>query len=355
MAQKQGGRVVFADLLRVFALLAAMILYLIGDQLNRVGAGTASWTVLSLYDGLLRWCVPVFAMLSGMMMLDEKAGRSLPKLFFHNALRVLIALLVWAGIYAAAGTLAAGGRFTWAGLWADILSALRGNSHDHLWFLYIILGLYLVTPVLRSFVRGASRSDFRYFFVLAFLFASLLPMSFRLWPGTAVLQVWYDRLAVQLVLGYVGYYVAGYYLREYTISRIAEAVVYVLGVLGAAATVWGTSVLSRQAGRMVDTLYDPFSPNIVCFSVAVVVLFRYVLGVSDERSRRQRLSGVARISFGMYLVHPLFLMLLDRFGITVLSFPPAAAVPLLAAAVFLCSFASAWLISKIPFIGWWLT
>ena len=220
----------------------------------------------------------------------------------------------------------------------------------------MILGLYLVTPVLRAFVRGASRGDFHWFFLLAFLFASLLPTAFRLWPNaTHIVKIWYDRLAVQTVLGYVGFYVAGYYLKEYTLGRLAEAVIYVLGVLGAVATVWGTRVLSLRSGGLDDTLYGYFSPNVVCFAVAVVVLFRYVLGVSDERSRRQRLGGVARIAFGVYLVHDLFLMLLRHFGVTTLSFAPVASVPVLAAGVFLCSLAVAWLISKIPFVGRWLT
>ena len=174
----------------------------------------------------------------------------------------------------------------------------------------MILGLYLITPILRAFCDGANRGDFHWFFLLCFLFASLLPTAFRLWPNsTAVIQVWYDRLDIQLVMGYVGYYVAGYYLREFVIGRIAEAVIYVLGVLGAVGPVWGP----------------------------------------------QRLSGVARISFGIYLVHDLFIMLLRFWGITTLTFSPVASVPILTAVVFLCSFAVAWLISKIPFVGRWLT
>ena len=90
-------------------------------------------------------------------------------------------------------------------------------------------------------------------------------------------------------------------------------------------------------------------------STAVFVLFRYLLGVSDERSRRQRFSGVAKVSFGIDLVHVFFLMLLRNFGITALSFPPVLSVPVLTAAVFLASLAAAWLLSKVPFVGKYLT
>lgn len=355
MAEKINGRVAFADLLRVFGILAVIVLSLTGVRIEHVAVSTQAWWVLNLYDGLTRWCVPVFVMLSGMFMLDPKNGMPLSKLFFRNGLRILLCLMFWGGVYAVVSYMTAGGRFTWHGLWNAILSALRGNTHYHLWFLYIILGLYLVTPILRAFVRGASRRDLHYFFVLTFLFASLLPALFRFWPNsTSVLQLWYDRLDIHLVMGYVGYFVAGYYLKEYVISRIAEAIIYVLGIAGAVVTVWGTCVLSRSAGHFVDTLYGWFSPNVVWFSVAIVVLFRYVLGVSEERSRRQRLSGVAQMVFGIYLVHVFFLMLLDFLGITVLSFSPVFAVPLLSAAVFLCSFALSWLICHIPFLGNWL-
>lgn len=356
MAQKIDGRVVFADLLRVFSTIAAILLLVAGSHMADVAVTGRTWAVFNLYDGLSRWCVPAFVMLSGMFLLDAKEGRSLGKLFFHNILRLVACLLFWSGVYGVADYLSAGGRFTWQGLWVNILSALRGDTHYHLWFLFPLLGLYLVTPILRAFVRGASRADFRYFFILCFLFASVLPMLFHFYPGaTATLRLWYERLNVELALGYVGFFVAGYYLREYTISRIAEAVIYVLGIAGAVVTVWGTSVLSRWAGVTDETLYAYTSPNVAAFAVAVVVLFRYVLGVSDERSRRQRVSNAARYTFGAYLIHDLFLMLFQYFGLTTLSFTPVLSVPLLTALAFLCAFAVAWLIRHIPFLGRWLT
>lgn len=355
MAEKINGRVAFADLLRTFATIAVIVLHLAGSQMANVAVGSHAWQVFNVYDGLVRWCVPVFVVLSGMFMLDSKHALPLGKLFFHNCLRIIVCLMFWGAVYALVDCWLAG-SFSWKGLWQAMLNALRGNTHYHLWFCYMILGLYLVTPCLRALVRGASRADLHYFLLLCFLFASLLPTAFQLWPNaTAVLRTWYDRMGVKLVLGYVGYYVAGYYLREYTIGRIAEACIYVLGVLGGAVTVWGTRWMSLTYGGLNQIFYDYFAPNVVCLAVAVVVLFRYVLGVSEERSRRQRLGHVARISFGIYLVHDLFILLLRSIGLTTLSFTPVASVPVLTAVVFLLSFALAWLIHHIPLVGRWLT
>ena len=245
MAEKINGRLAYADLLRVFASFAVILFHLAGGDVSVVPVGSPNWQVFNLYNSLTHWCVPVFVMLSGMFMLDTKKSLPLSKLLLHNCLRILICLMFWGGIYATVEYCTAGGRFTWPGLWAAILNALRGDTRYHLWFLYMILGLYLITPILRAFCRGASRGDFHWFFFIAFLFASVLPTLFKLWPRWGflpVLRVWYERLDIQLVMGYVGYYVAGWYLREYTLSRLAEALIYVLGLGGAALTVWGTSV-----------------------------------------------------------------------------------------------------------------
>lgn len=353
MGRTVDGRLTYADLLRCAAMLAVIVLHVAGSQLAAVPVDSGAFQVFNLYDGLVRWCVPVFVMLSGMFLLDPKHSLPLSKLFFGHILRIAVALAVWGTAYALLLRVREYG-LSWGSVRAALHSVLLGQTHFHLWFLYMIIGLYLVTPVLRAFVRGAGRRDFHWFFLLVFLFAWLIPTVLRLRPSQT-LSLYVNNLNLHLVLGYVGYYVLGYYLKEYTLSRPAEYLTYLLGILGAVVTVGGTAWLSRQQGALVQTLYSYDAPNVALMSAAVFVFFRYVLGVSDERSRRQRFSGAARISFGVYLVHAFFLIALQHFGVTTLSFAPALSVPALSAAVFLCSLAVAWLLSKVPFAGKYLT
>ena len=67
--------------------------------------------------------------------------------------------------------------------------------------------------MLRAFVRGAGRGDFHWFFLLVFVFTFLLPTLLRLRPSQTV-SLYQSYLNIKLVLGYVGYYVLGYYLKE---------------------------------------------------------------------------------------------------------------------------------------------
>lgn len=353
MSKTIDGRLAYADLLRCAAMLAVIVLHVSGGSLEAAAVGSPAFQVLNVYDSLAHWCVPVFVMLSGMFLLDPKHSMPLSKLFFGHILRIAVALVVWGTAYALVSQVAAAG-LSWQAVRAALYQVLLGKTSFHLWFLYMIIGLYLVTPILRAFVRGASRGDFHWFFLLVFIFTFLIPTILRLRPSQT-LSLYVNNLNLKLVLGYVGYYVLGYYLKAYTLSRPAEYLIYVLGIAGAVITVGGTAWFSQQRGVLVQTFYNYDSPNIALMSAAVFVFSRYVLGVSDERSRRQRLGGVAKVSFGVYLVHVFFLILLRHFGVTALSFAPVLSVPVLSLLVFLGSFAVAWLLSKIPLVGKYLT
>ena len=65
MGKTAGGRLAWADLLRMAALLACLMVWLAEEGLAGSALGSASWQAYQLYNSLLRWCVPVFAMLSG--------------------------------------------------------------------------------------------------------------------------------------------------------------------------------------------------------------------------------------------------------------------------------------------------
>lgn len=347
MARTTEGRLAYANLLRAFTTLAAIFYFVSLNWFHQTTAQSSDWTTLLTYNVLTSWWAPLFVMLSGAFLLDPKKSVRLRDLFLKYILRVVVVLVFWGVVYALLNC----GMFSWPNIKAALFDVLWCDTSYHLELLCVFLGLYLVTPILRAFVKGSSRGDLHWFFLLVFVFCSLLPALEVLFPGkVSLLSAWAGRMDIHLVLGYVGYYVAGYYLKNYTLGRVPEFLIYILGILSVAGSVWGIHSLSN-----VSILMNDLAPHVVFMAVAVFVLFRYVLGVSDERSRRQRLGGAARISLGIYALHALFLMLLSHFGITTLSFSPVVSVPVLSAAVFLCSFVIAWLLSKIPLVGRWIT
>lgn len=330
---------------RAFTVLCAIMLLLAQGCQELAPAGSGSWQVLSVYEGLTSWTVPALFMLWGMFSLEEGKPQVSASLL-GLALPAFCLLVFWGAVYAVAARLLGGGTLSWAGIWEALVSAARGNTYFHLWVLYPLIGLYLVHPVIHRFTSSASRGELRYFLGLCFLFASLLPLWSAFHPDSA-LAAQLERLRVHLVLGWAGCYVGGWYLRHFTISRIAEYILYILGALGLVLTLMGP----RLAGGSRELWYLYTSPNVVLTAAALCALFRYVLGVSEERSRRRAVYQIGSCAFGVYLVHQLWVLVFQRLGVSLLSFPPALSVPLFALIFFLLSLPFAWLICLIPGVG----
>ena len=304
---------------RAFTVLCAIILLLAQRYLDLTAPGAGARQVLSVCEGLTLWTVPALFLLWGMFSLEEGKPQVSASLL-GLALPALGTLVFWGVVYAIASQLLEGGALTWSGVWDALASAVRGDTYHHLRILYPLIGLYLVHPVVHRFVSSASRGELRYFLGLCFLFAYALPLLPGIFGRFSFAASLLMQLDVHLVLGWVGCYVGGWYLRHFEISRIAEYLLYILGVLGLVLSV--ANPYSALSFRQDTSLPAALTAAALC------ALFRYVLGVSEERSRRRAVSQIGDCAFGVYLIHPLWLLVLQRLGVSPLSLSPALSIPL---------------------------
>lgn len=335
---------------RAFAVLCAIMLLLAQTTLERYSVDSGAWQVLSIYEGVTSWAIPALFMLWGMFALEGGGKPSFSGCMLHLVLPTFGLLVFWGAVYAIVSTLLSGGSVGWDGVVQALISAAKGNTHYHLWVLYPLIGLYLVHPVIHRFTSSASRGEIIYFLALCCLFTSVLPMWAAFHPDSLIVGL-LERLRVHLVLGWVGCYVAGWYLRHYTIGRLSEILCYLAGIVGMVFTLLGDRMVG--GGRELWYLYT--SPNVIAVALAFCVLFRYVLGVSDERSRRASMYELGAYAFGIYLLHPIWVLILAHFDIGVWSFTPVVSVPFFALLVFLLSVPFAWLVYRIPGVGSYLT
>lgn len=339
---EQGGarRVAYFDALRVFASFAVMMLHLAAQHYADIGVDTAAWRAFNGWNAAVRWCVPVFVMISGALFLERPIP--LKKLYGKHVARVAVAFVFWSGLYAAVNAR------RYALLRSQVVSEfVRG--HYHLWFLFMIAGLYMITPLLRELVQSEKLA--RYFLLLALLFGFLLPvlvplLSLRYPVLGDALGAALGYADLRFVMGYSGYFILGYLLNRRTLGAREERTIYALGALGFAATFFGTQALSLRAGAPNGLLYGYCTVNVLFEAVAVFTLFK------QHVRRTPRLLGIlSAASFGAYLVHALLIDTLQfRFGIDTLSLPAAVSVPLLAAAVFTGAYLISALLHRIPVV-----
>ena len=346
---KTNERVWYLDYLRIIATVTVVLLHVAATQFREVEVTSYAFLVFNAVDGAVRWTVPVFVMISGALFLLPGRPLSVKTLYTRTILRMVTAFLAWSAVYALDGWLQGDSP-------ATVLSAFI-EGHYHMWYLYMIVGLYAVVPLLRLIT--AHRRATEYFLLLGLLFAFLLPGGLQFletldlpYVGGAVHSV---SLAIEdvdfhLALGYPFYFVLGYYLSAYDVPRLWRQVAYALIPVGYLITVVMTAWFSRRAGTADLTFYSNFSFNILLMTPGLFLLAKHGLSRLNLGSSARRWTvGLSACTFGVYLVHPLLITLCERWlGLTPLSFEPLLSIPVITVLVTVAAFGVAWLLGRIP-------
>lgn len=342
MDNNKSTRLGYGDFLRCLAAVAVVTLHCAGATLATDAPGTTRFLLLDLLDGGTRWAVPMFVMLSGMFLLDPDKPMPRKKWLGHVA-RVAILLLFWGFFFALWDNYRAHLGLEW--FLEGLISFVAGRLHYHLWFLPMLLGLYLLTPLLRAFVRGASRRTLWYSIGLWGVVTLCLGTLYQAFPG-GLFQSWLNMLDFQLLAGYAGYFLLGYMLKTCVPRPRAERALYVLGALGLLATWVGTELLSRRAGSFQALFYGYLTPNAALTAAALFLLARRL-----ELGRHRLWSKLSPLTLGVYLLHPTFIEVGNLFGLPRPAWNVAWCIPGQVLLVSAAAFLAAWLLRRIPKVG----
>jgi len=344
-SQKPAGRIIYLDAIRAISIALVVLLHAAGQILHGFPQ-SSRWWAANIYDSLTRPYVPLFVMVSGAILLHPAKTESLLLFFRKRFLKVAIPFLIWAIIY-----------FQWRKYFHHesispyrmLSEILQGPVYFHLWFIYLILSLYLVTPILRVYVRHATQRDLAYFIGLWFFQACVLQII-------TALKGYHWGIYLYVVTDYVGYFVLGYYLRDLPSIKLRPIACGALLLIAAAVTAIGTYVIDiRAGGKFSAVAYDDISPNVVVMTICAFLLIRDLFAANFAGRHPVFSSMFTRLSaasFGVYLIHPIVLELLASgklgFALSGSTGHPAIGVPLTASITFLISLLLIMLMQKIP-------
>ena len=173
------------------------------------------------------------------------------------------------------------------------------NSAYHLWFLYMIIGLYMIAPLLQSIAIDNSR--LKYFLVLSFTFGVVFPFMHQF--SALRFSTVTNFLRLEFVTGYSFYFMLGYFLHKTRISQKLRILIYLLGLFGVVLTVVGTDIISELQGKPVQIFYQYLSPNCVFSSIAVFIFAKELNLNINHNNLLQRVSKFSSVTFGIYLIH----------------------------------------------------
>ena len=342
-------RIYSYDVIRVIAILAVVLIHAATNFVSRYPAGGTAFAVGNLADSIAHLGVPLFVMLSGALMLNEEREVSAGQMI-RAAIRILVLLYIWSFFYAA------GYRILYPLLTHRAVSLREFASafvfgHYHMWYLFMLVGLYLITPILRAFVKKKNADLVLYFILLSVLFRFLIPpLSALLNRFTSfgdILTAYADTYEMGFVSPYAAYYLLGWYMTNVEIPKAARRWIYVLGGAGLLFTVLGSQFLTTYTQRVFEVFYSCKSLNIFAYSAAAFLFLNRRLSENESPRFAGSFAALAKRTFGVYLLHPLLLKLAEKFAFTSNVF---IRIPLDWAVATVGSFLIVFLLSKIPLL-----
>jgi surface polysaccharide O-acyltransferase-like enzyme len=190
--------VTWIDAARVAAILAVISIHVV-TSLVTARSHPDSWWFGNVVSSASRWCVPLFVMLSGTLLLQSGREEGLRSFYQRRLARIGLPLVVWTLVYLWVGHLRTDHP---ADLGEAVSLTLAGLPYYHMYFVYLIAGLYLVTPFLRP-LAAVGNSRLLAAGAALFLAIGMLDLAIRVWGGHGGVN------AVTRFVPYIGYFLAG--------------------------------------------------------------------------------------------------------------------------------------------------
>jgi surface polysaccharide O-acyltransferase-like enzyme len=287
----------WARILGIFGVIVIHVVSLTVTAYDKVTA-PAWWLATVLFAGAV-WSVPLFVMISGALLLDPARSSDFRTFYRRRLGRIGVAAIGWPLVYWAWWIF---GRGIDRPVEVFIRSMLKAQPYAHLHFLFIIVGLYLVAPFLRIFVANATRAQLAGAVALALTIATA--QRFLAFVDLAAAPTAFTHF-----VPYIGYFLAGYLLRDIRLDRRQTAVAAIVAVACVVGSVASTFAIWKTIGRPDATFPEHyFSPFTIVLTLAVFLLIRTLFDreSSTPPSARSRFrSAIAAMTFGVFLIHPI--------------------------------------------------
>ena len=365
----------FLDRLRVAATCAVVLLHTV--------TGIMDVTDMSRYRmekrfflvvlDLVCWCVPVFVLISGYLFLNPERELPFRQMLTKYCRRILLALFLFGIPYACMELVAVEKTFRPGMILESILMVLQGRSWSHLWYLYLVLLLYLLTPAIKYLLKKVPLSAVYVFLAVLLLGSSILPFVKKL-----LTLEWMHVLPDGGI--YFFYYICGYLFAIRGRKLSAEEAALEQSELRKYPgeqkrpgndCMFAVPVVILAIGMTFSRIFGEYKVQMAYnypFTVALaLILFSWGLtcqknrepakksGAPVKKSREpvKRNTGfwekAGALCFAVYLIHPVFLNIYYKFlHISPLDFSVWVSLPVFFLAAFLPAVFVAWILRKVP-------
>ena len=351
LPEKNTGRVIYLDILKTIAILGVLLIHITSRGFSSFEFLNFDYLVSAFFNSTVRFSVPVFIMVSGTLFLNEKKEITIKKMYSKYVLRIVLTLIIFASFYEVSDIIIGyfkNGVFEKAQIEKGIYNLLNLNTHFHLYYLYIIVIIYMLVPLLKAFLKSATRENFEYLLGFLYVFSILLPFLKSILPFDIIGKGMTGQYIINLTYGMLFYFLLGHYFNKYNLSKKAENIIIIMGILASAITFLMTAFEVKIYGQFVGRYIEAMTVNVSLMASGVFIFIKRISHYIKNEKIFTKISGA---SFLIYLIHDIYNIILDCVGLNLTTFPALISIPILLTLVFGMSYITYLVLKKVPFFN----
>ncbi|WP_313134854.1 acyltransferase [Anaerocolumna sp.] len=305
---RRKNRILYLDILRVLSIIGVIAIHTVAGKAQDINVlGESGWWWANVVNSITRWAVPVFFMISGALILDSPHLDNIPHFIKSRFLKVGIPFLIWSIIYSLIMQIyILGNKIHFPEILGILfMNILLDKSYYHLWFVYDIFIIYLISPLLKKIVVHSTKKEFEYWLGLWFvstILYTLIQSLVAFFGGPAYFYV--HILNIPFAFGLSGYCILGYYLHHNDLSKKMRIIIYIGALISVLLTVFGTYFISISKNTLNEGLYSHFAVTTVTISIAIFIAAKNINWNGFLTESFQKLLGtLSNATYGIYLIH----------------------------------------------------
>lgn len=331
----------YIEFIRAFAAITVVFLHIVMTlpaNYSIEELGTFNSIVFNACYMPTKWAVPCFVMVSGALLLNPSKTIGYTKTAKYLA-RMIWVLLIFGTVFSLMELVFSGKRIDVLLPLKALLNVAEGKSWDHLWYIYTLIALYLVTPFFKIAINHISQKEFDILVYILMIGNFLIPyinFIFKL-----------EIKNFMIIPEYATYYLIGYWIT--TKENICKKKIIIPGIVATIAMIIIEIHSISSNGVVFEANHSSKDLLTLIQSVSVFMFFKEFC---FNKRIGKLLDLICKCSFGIYIIHPFWInMLYKVIKFTPLTMNIGIGILVCFIVVFVLSFVTTLIMKRIPFIN----
>jgi surface polysaccharide O-acyltransferase-like enzyme len=282
----------YFDYLRIVASAGVMLTHISTnyylEEFNHSYVSTSLFPhIASFLDPLSRFAVPLFMMITGVLIFEKNYSFNLKK----SVVRIALPLITWSIIYLIWMKMTTPDKIS---LTASVkfLFIKHLDYNIHLWYLYILIGIYLTVPCIKKSIESAGKKELQYMLLLWFIFTVVYEFVTRFFTFDLPLEY-----KPAMPVSFYGYMILGFYSNRFIqVKQSTIILLFIAVTIPLSFNLFNSTLCSFNSEA-----YDLIGPLLL---IQTLLIFLFCKNIKKEPHKFVK--KLSKLSFCTYLVHLLF-------------------------------------------------